>query len=121
MSRLRARRPTIAACSAPTERAAPAEDRLGQCRFVETVPGVPVGEATVDDDCRQAADAITGGRHRDSGIVHVANFDIVLAAARNSTSCTASVQQGQPAVKTSIFRRGAMPFSLPTVAVHFAA
>ena len=105
MSRLRARRPTIAACSTPKEPCRAREDLPGQGPFVETAPGVPVGEAAVDDDCRQAADAITGGRHRDSGIVHVANFDIVLAAARNSTSCTASVQQGQPAVKTSIFRR----------------
>jgi hypothetical protein len=82
-----------------------AEDRLGQGRFVETSPGVAVGESTVDDDGRQAADAVTAGRHRDGGIVHVANFDIVLGARRNSTSSTASVQQGQPAVNTSIFRR----------------
>jgi hypothetical protein len=52
----------------------------------------PVGETTVDDDSRQAAYAVTGGRHRDVVIVHVANFDIVIGAR-------------QKLVKTSIFRR----------------
>ena len=33
-----------------------------------------------DDDGRQAADAVTGSCYRDGGIVHVANFDIVLGA-----------------------------------------
>jgi hypothetical protein len=59
----------------------------------------------VDNDGRHAANAVTIGSHRDGGIVHVANFDIVLVAARNLISSTASVQQVRPAVKTSIFRR----------------
>jgi hypothetical protein len=58
----------------------PAEDLPGQGVFVETYPRVPVGETTVDDDSRQAAYAVTGGRHRDVVIVHVANFDIVIGA-----------------------------------------
>jgi hypothetical protein len=33
---------------------------------------------TVDDDSRRTADAVPGGRHQDGGIVHVANFDIVI-------------------------------------------
>src|SRR5262249_6103798 len=57
-----------------------AEDRLGQVRFVETAPGVPVGESTVDDDGWQAADPVTAGRHPNRGIVHVANFPITLRA-----------------------------------------
>src|SRR5262249_40071693 len=60
--------------------AVPAEDLPGQGIFVETYPGAPVSETTVDDDSRQAADAVTGGRHHDGGIVHVTNFDIVLGA-----------------------------------------
>jgi hypothetical protein len=55
-------------------------DRLGQGLFVETERGVAVDETTVDDDSRQAANAVTGGCHCDGGIVHVANFDIVLGA-----------------------------------------
>ena len=56
------------------------DDRLGQRLFVETECGAVVGETTVDDDGRQAANAVTGGCRYDGGIVHVANFDIVLGA-----------------------------------------
>src|SRR5215469_3985846 len=72
-------RPPCEYCSYGTG-AVPAEDLLGQGIFVETYPGAPVSETTVDDDSRQAADAVTGGRHHDGGIVHITNFDIVLGA-----------------------------------------
>jgi hypothetical protein len=42
--------------------------------------GAPVGKLTVDNNGRQTADAVTTGRLRDRGIVHVANFDIVRGA-----------------------------------------
>ena len=56
------------------------QDRLGQGVFVGTAPRTAVGEFTVDDHGRQAADAVTTGRHDDVRVVHVANFDIVLGA-----------------------------------------
>jgi hypothetical protein len=56
------------------------DDRLGQGFFVETERGVAVGKTTVDYDGRHAANAVTGGCHCDGGIVHIANFDIVLGA-----------------------------------------
>jgi hypothetical protein len=56
------------------------EDRLGQGLFVETERGVAIGETTVDDDSRQAANAVAGGCYCGGGFAHVANFDIVLGA-----------------------------------------
>ena len=57
----------------------PTEDLPGQGRFVGTEPGA-VRESTVDDDGWHAADAVIAGRRSDGGIVHVADFDIVLGA-----------------------------------------
>ena len=83
----------------------PAEDFPGQGCFVGTTPRAAVGESTVDDDGRQAVDAVTTGRHRDSGIVHVANFYIVLGTCQKLDQLHSLGAGGQPAVKTSIFRR----------------
>jgi hypothetical protein len=57
----------------------PKIDLPGQRRFLGTAPGA-VRECTVDDDGWHAADAVTTGRRYDGGIVHVADFDIVLGA-----------------------------------------
>jgi hypothetical protein len=82
-----------------------AEDRLGQGHFVEIARGVEVGESTVDDNGGHAADAVTSSRRGDAGIVHVANFDIVLVAREKLDQFYSLDTAGQPAVKTSIFRR----------------
>src|SRR5262249_14090292 len=76
-------RPAIAAYSAPTEPCR-ARSKISQVRVVSSGPRprAAVGEPTVDDDGRQDANAVTPGRHRDGGIVHVANFDIVLSGHR---------------------------------------
>jgi hypothetical protein len=70
----------MAARSAARRSPRRSEDCLSQGRFVETAPSAAVGQLTVDDDGRHAADAVTTGRRPGGIIVHVANFDIVLGA-----------------------------------------
>jgi hypothetical protein len=64
--------------------------------FVGTAPRAAVGESTVDDDGRQAADAVTTGRHRDSGIVHVTNFYIVLGTCQKLLGIGPADHEGKP-------------------------
>jgi UDP-2,3-diacylglucosamine pyrophosphatase LpxH len=59
----------------------PTEPRARGRRPGREALGMPrICLAAVDNDGRHAADAVTTGHRRDVGIVHVANFDIVLGA-----------------------------------------
>jgi hypothetical protein len=55
-------------------------DRLAQGHFIDATTHDVLSEFAVDDDGRQAADAVATSPHRDVRVVHVANFDIVLGA-----------------------------------------
>jgi hypothetical protein len=70
--------------------------------IIGTAPGAAI-ELTVDDNRRQA-DAVTIGRHRDGGIVHVANFDVVLGASQKLDHFH-SLGAGEATGCKDIFRR----------------
>jgi hypothetical protein len=92
-------RPTANFCRRRSYEASTGHDRPDQGLFVETAPGAAVDKFTVDDHGRQAADALTTGRHHDVGIVHVANFDIVFGARQEVHEFHSLSSNGAPSCK----------------------